>query len=292
MAPGSPSRTERRSGSHPIATGGRDRAPDVHGHGSRTGDRRRFPETPVCLPALGRAGFTLSTPDAANRSRPGCRTRQSPPRPAGEGRRQWRPGEPSLRRGPGVLAPCAKRWTKDATRRTASQNRGSRRIRCAFRLLPAHDRSPQDEGLRPVTGQLAGPARPGPHAGPGRVSGSRKPGDVRPVSEGVSELRIGCGPGYRVYFRKRGRMIAVLLADGDKRTKSQDVKTALRRATISRDGNGPSAAPWTGWICGSLLPVLSRPISSTVRISLLPGRGRNVWSECPTPRSCAAESGD
>ena len=56
------------------------------------------------------------------------------------------------------------------------------------------------------------------------------PGDVRPVGEGVSELRIDYGPGYRVYFTKQGGMIVVLLAGGDKRTQSQDVKTALRLA--------------------------------------------------------------
>ena len=55
-------------------------------------------------------------------------------------------------------------------------------------------------------------------------------GDVRPVGEGVSELRIDYGPGYRVYFRKQGRMVVVLLAGGGKRTQSQDVKTALRLA--------------------------------------------------------------
>ena len=54
------------------------------------------------------------------------------------------------------------------------------------------------------------------------------PGDVRPVGEGVSELRIDYGPGYRVYFKKRGRMIVVLLAGGDKRTQSRDIETALR----------------------------------------------------------------
>ena len=56
------------------------------------------------------------------------------------------------------------------------------------------------------------------------------PGDVRPVGEGVSEVRIDYGPGYRVYFTKQGGMIVVLLAGGDKRTQSQDVKTALRLA--------------------------------------------------------------
>ena len=56
------------------------------------------------------------------------------------------------------------------------------------------------------------------------------PGDVRPVGEGVSELRIDYGPGYRVYFKKQGRTIVVLLAGGDKRSRSRDVETALRLA--------------------------------------------------------------
>jgi len=56
------------------------------------------------------------------------------------------------------------------------------------------------------------------------------PGDVKPVGEGVSELRIDHGPGYRVYFRQRGRMIVILLAGGTKRTQAQDIKAALRLA--------------------------------------------------------------
>jgi putative addiction module killer protein len=56
------------------------------------------------------------------------------------------------------------------------------------------------------------------------------PGDVEPVGEGVSELRIDYGPGYRVYFKKHGRDVVVLLAGGDKRTQSADIKTALRLA--------------------------------------------------------------
>jgi putative addiction module killer protein len=55
-------------------------------------------------------------------------------------------------------------------------------------------------------------------------------GDVRPVGEGVSEMRIDYGSGYRVYFTKRGREMVVLLAGGDKRTQTTDIKTALRLA--------------------------------------------------------------
>ena len=55
-------------------------------------------------------------------------------------------------------------------------------------------------------------------------------GDVEPVGEGVSELRIDYGPGYRVYFKKQGREVVILLAGGDKRTQSADIKTALRLA--------------------------------------------------------------
>jgi putative addiction module killer protein len=50
------------------------------------------------------------------------------------------------------------------------------------------------------------------------------------VGEGVSELRIDYGTGYRVYFKKIGREIVILLAGGDKRTQSADIKTALRLA--------------------------------------------------------------
>jgi putative addiction module killer protein len=56
------------------------------------------------------------------------------------------------------------------------------------------------------------------------------PGDVAPVGEGVSELRIDIGPGYRVYFKKRGQELILLLAGGDKSTQTGDIKTALRLA--------------------------------------------------------------
>ena len=56
------------------------------------------------------------------------------------------------------------------------------------------------------------------------------PGDVKPVGERVSELRIDYGPGYRVYYTMRGRTMIILLAGGDKRTQTTDIKTALRLA--------------------------------------------------------------
>jgi putative addiction module killer protein len=56
------------------------------------------------------------------------------------------------------------------------------------------------------------------------------PGDVKAVGEGVSELRIDYGPGYRVYYKKQGQKVVILLAGGDKRTQAKDIKTALRLA--------------------------------------------------------------
>ncbi|MHC1764341.1 MAG: type II toxin-antitoxin system RelE/ParE family toxin [Verrucomicrobiia bacterium] len=60
--------------------------------------------------------------------------------------------------------------------------------------------------------------------------GLGNPGDVRLVGEGVSELRINYGPGYRVYFKQRGRELIILLAGGDKHTQASDIKVALRLA--------------------------------------------------------------
>ncbi len=62
-----------------------------------------------------------------------------------------------------------------------------------------------------------------------RLAGGN-PGDVQPVGEGVSELRINYGPGYRVYFKQRGPELIILLAGGDKRNQAIDIKTALRLA--------------------------------------------------------------
>jgi putative addiction module killer protein len=52
------------------------------------------------------------------------------------------------------------------------------------------------------------------------------PGDVKPVGEGVSEMRVDYGSGYRVYFIKRGAALIVLLAGGDKRTQTRDISIA------------------------------------------------------------------
>lgn len=56
------------------------------------------------------------------------------------------------------------------------------------------------------------------------------PGDVKPVGEGVSEMRIHYGPGYRVYYRQMEKTVVILLAGGDKRSQQEDIRQALQLA--------------------------------------------------------------
>jgi putative addiction module killer protein len=55
-------------------------------------------------------------------------------------------------------------------------------------------------------------------------------GDMRSVGEGVSEIRIDYGPGYRVYFTRRGRTLVILLCGGDKKSQRKDIALAKRMA--------------------------------------------------------------
>ncbi len=69
------------------------------------------------------------------------------------------------------------------------------------------------------------------------------PGDVKPVGEGISEMRIDYGPGYRVYFMRRGPVVVALLCGGDKGSQERDI--ALAKAI---------AAQWEeqlSWKCNS-----------------------------------------
>jgi putative addiction module killer protein len=56
------------------------------------------------------------------------------------------------------------------------------------------------------------------------------PGDVKPVGQGVSEMRIDYGPGYRLYFKQRGKTLVILLCGGDKSTQASDIERAIEMA--------------------------------------------------------------
>jgi putative addiction module killer protein len=64
------------------------------------------------------------------------------------------------------------------------------------------------------------------------------PGDVAPIGEGISELRIHQGPGYRVYFQQRGGAFVVLLCGGDKSGQSRDIAKAKRLARAWSEQSG------------------------------------------------------
>ena len=61
------------------------------------------------------------------------------------------------------------------------------------------------------------------------------PGDVKSVGEGVSELRIDYGPGYRLYFTRKGALLVLLLCGGDKSSQDRDIRQAKARAKEAND---------------------------------------------------------
>lgn len=60
-------------------------------------------------------------------------------------------------------------------------------------------------------------------------------GDVRPIGDGLSELRIHTGPGYRIYLMQRGRTVVILLGGGDKGTQKSDIAAAKALAKELRE---------------------------------------------------------
>ncbi|HVE22069.1 MAG TPA: type II toxin-antitoxin system RelE/ParE family toxin [Acidocella sp.] len=61
------------------------------------------------------------------------------------------------------------------------------------------------------------------------------PGDVKPIGNGLSEIRIDYGPGYRVYYMQRGQIVIVLLCGGDKSTQARDIEQAKGLAELWKD---------------------------------------------------------
>lgn len=60
-------------------------------------------------------------------------------------------------------------------------------------------------------------------------------GDCTPVGDGISEMRIHYGPGYRLYFTRRGEVIYLLLCGGDKSTQKQDIKRAKAMLAVLKE---------------------------------------------------------
>lgn len=88
-------------------------------------------------------------------------------------------------------------------------------------VLETHEFSRWFEGLRDIKAQAIIQTRID------RLVFEGNPGHVESVGEGVSEMKIDFGPGYRVYFIEHGEILLVLLAGGDKDTQIRDIKTAL-----------------------------------------------------------------
>lgn len=64
------------------------------------------------------------------------------------------------------------------------------------------------------------------------------PGDITSLGGGLSELRVHCGPGYRIYFVQQGQQLVVLLCGGDKGSQSRDVRLARQLARQWRNDHG------------------------------------------------------
>lgn len=104
----------------------------------------------------------------------------------------------------------------------------------SYRLHLCYARQ-DDDRLPGLDQRLAGPHGPRPHPGPRRSARAWQPcrkvwGSHRALREGVSELKIDVGPGYRVYFTERDGELIILLAGGDKSTQRRDIERAIELA--------------------------------------------------------------
>ena len=91
----------------------------------------------------------------------------------------------------------------------------------------AHDRDHTKRNFQKLAIRAKRPAGNGANPNADRPLALGNPGDVKPVREGLSEMRIDYGPGYRVYFLQRWPMVVILLAGGDKRTQDADIERAF-----------------------------------------------------------------
>jgi putative addiction module killer protein len=94
-------------------------------------------------------------------------------------------------------------------------------MRSVYRILQTQEFQDWLDALKDLRGRLRIVARL-------RQAEAGSLGDWKPVGEGVSEMRVDFGPGYRLYFTRRASLLIVMLAGGDKSSQSRDIRRAQR----------------------------------------------------------------
>lgn len=103
---------------------------------------------------------------------------------------------------------------------------------CIARKYPSgynqfHEHDQPQRNLQHLADRLKRPQSQSEDRGSHKQASLGNFGDVKPISDGVYEMRIHFGPGYRLYYAREGRVVYLLLSGGDKSSQKQDIKTAI-----------------------------------------------------------------